>query len=91
MSLEKLLFVSSDLVLVEPARTSVYLPRMGEFVILRSGSPPMMVVDTDGVGDEITVAWSNDHNDKAHEMTLPAACLDAYDETKEQFEEGLGD
>jgi hypothetical protein len=66
-----------------------YIPKIGEKVTLISGSPPMIVVDTDGIGDEITVSWRNDDGSRVHEMTLPSNCLEIYDETKAHYEEEL--
>jgi hypothetical protein len=67
----------------------VYVPAIGSIVVLISGSPPMSVVDTDGIGNDITVSWRNEENDRVHEMTLPSSCLEIYDETKAHYEEEL--
>lgn len=88
MSLKKYM-VTEELEQMSPART--YLPRVGEVVMLRSGSPVLIVVDTDGVGDEITVSWRNEDNYKVHEMTLPSEFLEVYEEIEELPEEELED
>src|ERR1700744_2393110 len=72
MSFRKEVFRASDL-----RKIGSYAPdhppvRIGEYVELNSGSPPLLVVDADDT--HIAVSWRDDDG-KAEEEPLPRACF----------------
>ena len=60
----------------------------GRIVTLKSGGPPLTVVET--LGDQVRCIWFAHADDRLQEAMIPAACLDQVsdEEMGEDFDEG---
>lgn len=61
----------------------------GRIVALKSGGPPLTVVEADG--DEVRCIWFAHADDRLQEARIPAACLEAVGEMEGDFDDDEDD
>lgn len=57
----------------------------GRIVTLKSGGPPLTVVEADG--EDVRCIWFAHADDRLQEARIPAACLEAVAEMDDDFDE----